>query len=135
MSSKKVTKKTKFVPWSHQEETRHKMIAREYEFLQSTYDKKNIAILCNDIGTGKTATALAHISAHPTIEHDYDLENNINLPKCLEQIVREYLKMNLWALYENMRFFKSHFFHFHLYPEPDDPLGPLGPLGPFGAAP
>lgn len=112
-----------FIPWSHQEKTRQQMLKREYAFVNSQYHKRNISLVCNDVGTGKTATVLYHILSNPTIGVNYKLDKFIHcFPSVLCNIIFHYLKIDLASFYENVAYFLRHdksFFHFHEYPKED----------------
>ena len=117
--------------WSHQEKTLPKMLEKEQHFLLSEKDKKNIGLLCNDIGTGKTRTVLAYLLANPTLLIDYKkiLDELAYFPLVICQIIHEYLEEDLSTFYAHARFFQPQFFHLHEYGEskpvePDKGLKP-----------
>src|SRR5690242_12883389 len=97
--------------WTHQEKALPKMLEKEQYFLQSETDKKNIGLLCNDIGTGKTRTVLAYILQNPTLTIDYKKVLDTYLPSVICQIIHDYLIEDLATFYTHARFFQPRFFH------------------------
>jgi hypothetical protein len=76
--------------WSHQKLSIQKMFEKEQV---SKSENKNIALLSNDVGAGKTKTVLSHILSNPKIEMDYNkilIENCHHLPTVICGIIGDY---------------------------------------------